>query len=134
MLADADDTHPQDSRILANYSIDDIDALSLKQYRQYFTSRQPAHPWLALTDIELLEKLGGYRKDRELNMEGFTLAGILMFDKTESITDPTCVADYFPDFREYLVDENISRWSDRTARMELGKPTCSNSIGVCTIG
>ena len=113
MLADADDTHPQDSRILANYSIDDIDALSLKQYRQYFTSRQPAHPWLALTDIELLEKLGGYRKDRELNMEGFTLAGILMFGKTESITDPTCVADYFPDFREYLVDENISRWSDR---------------------
>ena len=46
-------------------------------------------------------------------MEGFTLAGILMFGKTESITDPTCVADYFPDFREYLVDENISRWSDR---------------------
>ena len=113
MLADADDVHPQDSRILTNYSIDDIDALSLKQYRQYFTSRQPAHPWLALTDIELLEKLGGYRKDRELNIEGFTLAGILMFGKTESITDPACVADYFPDFREYLGDESMSRWSDR---------------------
>ena len=113
MLADADETHPQDSRILTNYSIDDIDALSLKQYRQYFTSRQPAHPWLALSDIELLEKLGGYRKDRELNMEGFTLAGILMFGKTESITDPACVADYFPDFREYLGDESMSRWSDR---------------------
>ncbi|HJA82769.1 MAG TPA: putative DNA binding domain-containing protein [Candidatus Bacteroides intestinavium] len=113
MLADADDAHPQDSRILTNYSIDDIDTLSLKQYRQYFTSRQPAHPWLALTDIELLEKLGGYRKDRELNMEGFTLAGILMFGKTESITDPACVADYFPDFREYLGDESMTRWSDR---------------------
>lgn len=113
MLADADDAHPQDSRILTNYSIDDIDTLSLKQYRQYFTSRQPAHPWLALTDRELLEKLGGYRKDRELNMEGFTLAGILMFGKTESITDPACVADYFPDFREYLVDESMTRWSDR---------------------
>lgn len=113
MLADADDAHPQDSRILTNYSIDDIDTLSLKQYRQYFTSRQPAHPWLALTDIELLEKLGGYRKDRELNMEGFTLAGILMFGKTESITDPACVADYFPDFREYLGDEGMTRWSDR---------------------
>ena len=113
MLADADDAHPQDSRILSNYSIDDIDTLSLKQYRQYFTSRQPAHPWLALTDIELLEKLGGYRKDRELNMEGFTLAGILMFGKTESITDPACVADYFPDFREYLGDESMTRWSDR---------------------
>lgn len=113
MLADADDAHPQDSHILTNYSIDDIDTLSLKQYRQYFTSRQPAHPWLALTDIELLEKLGGYRKDRELNMEGFTLAGILMFGKTESITDPACVADYFPDFREYLGDESMTRWSDR---------------------
>ena len=113
MLADADDAHPQDSRILTNYSIDDIDTLSLKQYRQYFTSRQPAHPWLALTDRELLEKLGGYRKDRELNMEGFTLAGILMFGKTESITDPACVADYFPDFREYLGDESMTRWSDR---------------------
>lgn len=113
MLADADDAHPQDSRILTNYSMDDIDTFSLKQYRQYFTSRQPAHPWLALTDIELLEKLGGYRKDRELNMEGFTLAGILMFGKTESITDPACVADYFPDFREYLGDESMTRWSDR---------------------
>ena len=113
MIADADDTHPRDSRIMSNYSMDDIDTDSLKQYRQYFVSKAPSHPWLALNDIDLLEKLGGYRKDRELAIEGFTLAGILMFGKTESITDPTCTPNYFPDYRAYEEDNELTRWSDR---------------------
>ena len=113
MIADADDTHPRDSRIMSNYSMDDIDTDSLKQYRQYFVSKAPSHPWLALNDIDLLEKLGGYRKDRELAIEGFTLAEILMFGKTESITDPTCTPNYFPDYRAYEEDNELTRWSDR---------------------
>ena len=113
MIADADDTHPRDSRILPNYSMDDIDLESLRQYRQYLISKSPSHPWLALNDIDLLEKLGGYRKDRELGIEGFTLAGILMFGKTESIMDPACTPNYFPDYRVYGDNNESTRWSDR---------------------
>ena len=64
MFADADDNCPVDSRILKGYSLDDIDQEALKRYRQLFSLSNPDHPWLALEDIELLRKLGGYRKDR----------------------------------------------------------------------
>lgn len=113
MIADADEQHPRDSRILPSFSLDDIDMDSLRQYRYFFSSRQPGHPWLALDDISLLEKLGGYRKDRETGEEGFTLAGLLMFGKTDSITDVSCAPAYFPDYREYLDVTATDRWSDR---------------------
>ena len=87
MFADASDSTPADSRILPNYSLDDFDRESLQQYRQLFAIAKPNHPWLGLEDITLLEKLGGYRKDRETSKEGFTLAGLLMFGKYDSITD-----------------------------------------------
>lgn len=42
---------------------------------QMFANLTPAHPWTALSDLELMKKLGGYRKDRETGKEGFTMAG-----------------------------------------------------------
>ena len=65
MIADADEEHPRDSRILCNYSMEDIDLDSLKQYRLLLSSRQPDHPWLTLDDMAFLRKLGGYRQDRQ---------------------------------------------------------------------
>ena len=113
MIADADEEHPRDSRILCNYSMEDIDLDSLKQYRLLLSSRQPDHPWLTLDDMAFLRKLGGYRQDRQTGQEGFTLAGILMFGRTESITDNECAPSYFPDYQEKMsVDENV-RWTDR---------------------
>lgn len=55
MFADANDSIPADSRILENYTIDDIDANSLAQYRRLFNVSKPEHPWLALDDLELLK-------------------------------------------------------------------------------
>lgn len=108
MFADADETHPADSRILKNYTIDDIDSEALTKYRQLFKLSSPDHPWLALDDMDLLTKLGGYRKDRETREEGFTVAGLLMFGKTLSITDVECCPHFFPDYQEHLTDdENI---------------------------
>ena len=57
MIADADEEHPRDSRILCNYSMEDIDLDSLKQYRLLLSSRQPDHPWLTLDDMAFLRKL-----------------------------------------------------------------------------
>ncbi len=113
MMADADEVHSRDSRILHNYSMEDIDPESFKQYRQLLSNRQPDHPWLGLSDIELLKRLGGYRKDRQNRQEGFTLAGILMFGKTESITDNECAPNYFPDYQEHFQNDSDIRWTDR---------------------
>jgi ATP-dependent DNA helicase RecG len=113
MMADADLSFSPDSRILEGYTIEDIDASSLKQYRQLFASVRPSHPWLTLDDIEFLEKLGGYRKDRKSGKAGFTVAGIIMFGKYLSIIDQECCPKFFPDYRELLSNNEDIRWSDR---------------------
>ena len=113
MLADADLSFSPDSRILENYSIEDIDLPSLKQFRQLFASLKPTHTWLTLEDIPFLEQLGGYRKDRKTKKEGFTIAGMVMFGKYLSIIDEECCPKFFPDFRELLAENDDTRWSDR---------------------
>ena len=113
MFADADDQHPADSRILKNYTMDDIDMETIRAYRQKFSISSPDHPWLILNDIDLLKKLGGYRKDRETGEEGFTVAGLLMFGKSESITDIECTPNFFPDYREHLTEDENVRWTNR---------------------
>ena len=113
MFADADEQHPADSRILKNYTMDDIDMETIRAYRQKFSISSPNHPWLILNDIDLLKKLGGYRKDRETGEEGFTVAGLLMFGKSESITDIECTPNFFPDYREHLTEDENVRWTNR---------------------
>ena len=113
MFADANTSRPADSRILRNYTMDDLDNNSLDQYRRLFAIAKPNHPWLTEDNLGLLRKLGGYRKDRVTGEEGFTLAGLLMFGKTDSITDVECCPNFFPDYQEILSDTPNERWSNR---------------------
>ena len=114
MFADRESTqYKTESRILRNYTWDDIDMLSFRQYRTMFANLTPSHPWTALEDLELMQKIGGYRKDRVTGLEGFTLAGLLMFGKTESITDQECAPDFMLDYREIPTDNSTTRWIDR---------------------
>lgn len=114
MYADSDIDHPKDSRILEGFSIEeDIDKDSLNQYRNLLHSVKEGHPWLALDDRDLLIKLGGYRRDRKDNIEGLTLAGLLMFGKYDSIHDPNACPAYFPDYKEYLSSNVYDRWTNR---------------------
>lgn len=110
MLADADEM-PPDHRILAGFSLEDIDAPSIAQYRQRLRAAKGEHPWLALSDRDLLERLGGWRRDRVSATEGLTLAGLLMFGRDQAIRDPHAAPNYFVDYREKLDPE--LRWSDR---------------------
>lgn len=103
----------QEAKILPNYSWDDIDLTSFRQYRTLFTNLTPSHPWAVLEDLELMKKLGGYRKDRVSGEEGFTLAGLLMFGKTEAITDVACLPDFMLDYRDIPQDTSKTRWIDR---------------------
>ena len=101
MFADAHHaTAPFDNQILPNYSIKDIDPVTLQGYRKRFAIRKENHPWNDLDDQTFLTKIGAYRIDRETGTEGFTRAGVLMFGKTESITDTACTPWYFVDYQE----------------------------------
>lgn len=114
MFADAHhSTLPFDNQILPNYSMNDIDTETLRGYRQRFILRKNNHPWNDLDDFNFLCKIGAYRVDRESGQEGFTRAGILMFGKTESITDQACCPWYFVDYQEKLSNNMNERWSDR---------------------
>ncbi|MGC4129522.1 MAG: putative DNA binding domain-containing protein [Bergeyella sp.] len=113
MLADSSTELKRDSLILENYTIDDLDTQSIRQFRQLFSSTRAGHPWLVLEDMDLLKKLGAYRKDRKTGQEGVTLAGLLMFGKEDSIKEQEALPDYFPDFREHLSTDEKIRWTDR---------------------
>ena len=114
MYSDANNMRASaDSRILRGYSMNDIDLTTLHQYRRAYNNKHENHPWTEVDDIHFLENIGAYRKDRASSVEGFTVAGMLMFGKTNSITDPECCQEFFPDYREHLSDVPQERWSNR---------------------
>ena len=101
----------RDDKILKGFNFSDIDHDSLRSYRNLLAVAKPQHPWLELDLFELFKNLGGWRKDRQADDEGITLAGVLMFGCWDAIQD--AVPNYFVDYRER--DETIpnSRWIDR---------------------
>ena len=114
MYSDANNMRASaDSRILRGYSIGDIDMPTLHQYRRAYDIKHENHPWTEIDDKQFLENIGAYRKDRATSTEGFTVAGMLMFGKTNSITDPECCQEFFPDYREHLSDDPQMRWTNR---------------------
>ncbi|MEG4170945.1 MULTISPECIES: RNA-binding domain-containing protein [unclassified Microcoleus] len=110
MLRDANDT-PQDIQILEGFDLNDIDAETLKSFRQRFSSREPDHPWLALDDSDLLRQLGGWSRDRSTGKEGLTIAALLMFGRERSILD--ALPHYQLDYQEQLSDDPETRWTYR---------------------
>ncbi len=111
MFADQSE-EPADSRILEGFGFDDLHPDSIRQFRNRFGSRTP-HPWLAEDDRGLLEKLGGWRRDRATKQEGVTLAGLLMFGREQAIRDPAVVPGFHLDYREHYSDDPAIRWTDR---------------------
>lgn len=109
MLADAvNDSN--DTAILSGFGMDDIDSDSLRAYRNLYRSAKGSHPWAELDDKEFLIQLGGYAKERASNVEGLTIAGLLMFGKLRSILDG--IPNYLVDYQEQT--ENAEdRWIDR---------------------
>lgn len=109
MFADANLVSPIDGRILKNYSKEDLDSDSIKQYRRRFEQWNPDHVWNALPEEQFLEKLNVFRKDRKTGEYGLTYAGLLMFGTYSAIMDEN--PNFFPDYQE-IQDPN-NRWMNR---------------------
>jgi ATP-dependent DNA helicase RecG len=110
MLRDSNDD-PQDFQILEGFALEDLDSATLKAFRQRFSSRDPDHPWLAKNDRDLLEQLGGWRRDRITKKEGLTVAGLLMFGRERSIQD--AFPNYQLDYQEQMSEDPEQRWTYR---------------------
>ncbi|HSG40631.1 MAG TPA: RNA-binding domain-containing protein, partial [Thermoanaerobaculia bacterium] len=114
MLADADASHPRDSRALPGHTLADLDPESLSAYRQLFRLSSPDHPFLAENDLGLLRKLSAWQNDKAGGGEGPTLAALLLLGREEAIR--AHLPDFHLDYRELPSDEEAEsgvRWLDR---------------------
>lgn len=109
MFADANLASPVDGRILKNFSKEDLDIDSIKQYRRRFEQWNPDHVWNALSEDKFLEKLNVFRKDRKTGEYGLTYAGLLMFGTYSAIMDEN--PNFFPDYQE--IQDPKDRWVNR---------------------
>jgi ATP-dependent DNA helicase RecG len=81
----------------------------LPKVRRLVQSRREDHPWIGLSDMEILQSAGLYQIDRETGKSGFNLAAILLFGREDVIR--SCTANYLTD-AIYRV-ENLDRYDDR---------------------
>ena len=108
-----DSSDNADSLILDKYGMEYIDPETLRSYRQAFVGHNPGHIYEKLSDKEFLINLGGYASNPQLEAEGLTVAGLLMFGKSAPIHQ------VFPNFRfDYLDLIGIEpggskKWNDR---------------------
>ena len=108
-----DSTDDIDSQILEHYGLEDIDEETLRGYRQVFDTANPGHAYTNLDNKEFLYRMGGYDYDRHREIEGLTIAGLMMFGKG------TPIEKRFPLFRmDYLDLLGVKpggdlKWNDR---------------------
>lgn len=77
--------------------------------RNLMRSNQANHPWLALSNEQLLQKAGLWRRDFQSGQEGYTLAAALLFGQDEVIQN------ILPHYKidAILRRENMDRFDDR---------------------
>lgn len=99
-----------DSTVIENFTIEDLDEKTLSSYRQRFSVLKPEHIFNELNNENFLMKIGAARKNRKTGVIELTMAGLLIFGKTEVIKE------FLPYFNlEYIDKSNpqAERWQDR---------------------
>ena len=94
---------------VTRFQMEDLRPDLIERARAMTASRTANHPWKSLSDEELLRSAGLILKDPERQMEGITLAAILLFGKDSTILSvlPQHKTDAI--FRV----ENVDRYDDR---------------------
>ncbi|MDR1919566.1 MAG: putative DNA binding domain-containing protein [Tannerellaceae bacterium] len=81
----------------------ELDDMAFSIMRKYIAASNPSHPWLTLTNEELLHMNGFWRKDPISDKEGFVLAAVLLFGKEETIQNYSPVS-----YRTDAIYRNVS--------------------------
>lgn len=96
-------------KIFPYVSLDDLRLDLMNKVRNLVKSRKPDHDWLQMSDQDILKSAGLWEKDFSSGVQGYNLAGVLLFGKDEVIR--SCCPGYVTD-AIYRVD-NLDRYDDR---------------------
>jgi len=98
-----------ENQVFPFVSIDDFKSSLFDRVRALVRNQRLNHPWLELSNEELMKSAGLHKKDMLTGNEGFTLAGVLLLGKEELILSvlPHHKTDAI------LRVENIDRYDDR---------------------
>jgi predicted HTH transcriptional regulator len=111
MLAERVEDSRDETILPDGYDVNDLDFETLTSYRNRFAAVQPGHVWSDLPLNEFLECIGAIGKDRESGRAGLRLAGLLMFGRSQAITD--ALPYYMVDYQEQTELKSENRWIDR---------------------
>ena len=98
-----------ENEIYPYLKIEDLDENLFDKARTIIRSVNNSHPWLAISNMDILRSSGFYRKDNRTGEEGLTLASALIFGKDLTIQN------ILPAYKfDILVRvNNLDRWDDR---------------------
>jgi ATP-dependent DNA helicase RecG len=72
-----------ESKIYPRLELSDFSETIFPKVRNLIRSHCPDHPWLAISNTEMIESAGLYKRDYEAGKEGYTLAAALLFARDE---------------------------------------------------
>ena len=81
----------------------------MPKVRRLVASRFDDHPWIKMSDDEILRSAGLYQEDHKAGETGYNLAAILLFGRDETIR--SCTPNYVTD--AICRRENLDRYDDR---------------------
>ena len=96
-------------KIFQYVTTEDLRMDLMDKVRNLAKSKNPDHPWLKMSDEEILKSAGLWEKDFSSGIQGYNLAGVLLFGKDDVIR--SCCPGYITDAL-YRV-ENLDRYDDR---------------------
>ena len=96
-------------KIFPYVSLDDLRMDLMDKVRNLAKSRKPDHDWLQMSDQDILKSAGLWEKDFSSGVQGYNLAGVLLFGKDEVIR--SCCPGYITDAICRI--ENLDRYDDR---------------------
>ena len=96
-------------RVFSVFKLSDLRADLIERARRMTRSRTQNHPWMSMTDEEMLRSAGLILKDPESEKEGITLAGILLFGADTTIM--SVLSQHKTDAIYRVV--NLDRYDDR---------------------
>ncbi len=98
-----------ENNIIPGLTFDDLSSRLFDKARNLIHSNQSDHPWLSLSNMDMLKAAVLWRKDFMNHTEGLTLAAGLIFGKD------TTIQSLLPAYKVEVIvrKENKDRWDDR---------------------